>query len=65
MDMLTVSLRFPRDLVEALEVPQEQLEARLRELVALQLFREGRVSSGKGSELLGLSKWEFIQPGWG
>ena len=57
---LTVSLQFPRDLLGALEVPQEQLEARLRELIALQLFREGRISSGKGAELLGLSKLEFI-----
>jgi predicted HTH domain antitoxin len=44
-----------------LEVPQERLEARLRELIVLQLFREGRISSGKGAELLGISKLEFIQ----
>ena len=61
MDTLTVNLRFPRDLLGALEVPPEQLETRLRELIALQLFREGRISSGKGAELLGLSKLEFIQ----
>ncbi|GIV79516.1 UPF0175 family protein [Litorilinea aerophila] len=59
--MLTVHLQFPRDLLGALEIPQEQLEARLRELIALQLFQEGRVSSGKGAELLGVSKLEFIQ----
>jgi len=61
MSTVTVSLEFPRDLLGALEVPQEQLEARLRELIALQLFREGRISSGKGAELLGLSKLEFIE----
>jgi len=53
MDTLTVRLQFPRDLLGALEVPQERLEARLRELIVLQLFREGRISSGKGAELLG------------
>lgn len=37
------------------------MEARLQELIALELFREGRISSGKGAELLGLSKLEFIQ----
>lgn len=61
MSTLVVRLELPRDLLGVLEVPQEQLEARLRELIALQLFREGRISSGKGAELLGLSKLEFIQ----
>ncbi|HBY98363.1 MAG TPA: hypothetical protein DEP84_31210 [Chloroflexi bacterium] len=61
MSTLTVSLEVPRDLLGALEVPREQLEARLRELIALELFREGRISSGKGAELLGRSKLEFIQ----
>ncbi|HID56713.1 TPA: UPF0175 family protein [Candidatus Poribacteria bacterium] len=61
MDTLTVSLQFPRDLLGALDVPREQLEARLRELIVLQLFREGRISSGKGAELLGLSKLDFIR----
>ena len=61
MDTLTVCLQFPRDLLGALEIPQEQLEVRLRELIVLQLFREGRISSGKGAELLGLSKLQFIQ----
>ena len=32
----------------------------MRELIALELFREGRISSGKGAELLGVSKLEFI-----
>ena len=61
MDTLTITLRFPRDLLGALEVPPEQLETRLRELIALQLFQEGRISSGKGAELLGLSKLDFIK----
>lgn len=61
MSTMTVALELPRDLLGALEVPQTQLEARLRELIALELFREGRISSGKGAELLGISKPAFIQ----
>ena len=61
MSTLTVSLQLPRDLLGALEVSEEQLETRLREVIALQLFREGRISSGKGAELLGLPKLAFIQ----
>jgi len=48
-------------LLGALDVPEAQLEPRVRELIALELFREGRISSGKGAELLGISKREFIQ----
>jgi len=61
MNTLTVSLDLPRDLMGALDVPGAQMEARLRELIALELFREGRISSGKGAELLGVSKLIFIQ----
>lgn len=61
MDMLKVELELPRDLLGALEVPQTEMETRLRELIALELFREGRISSGKGAELLGISKLAFVQ----
>ncbi|MGC9357774.1 MAG: UPF0175 family protein [Anaerolineae bacterium] len=61
MSTMTVALELPRDLLGALEVPQTQMEARLRELIALELFREGRISSGKGAELLGISKLAFVQ----
>jgi predicted HTH domain antitoxin len=60
MGTLTVRLELPRDLLGALDVPQGRLESRLRELIALELFREGRISSGKAAELLGISKGEFI-----
>jgi predicted HTH domain antitoxin len=58
---LKISLELPRDLLGALNVPETGLSTRLKELIALELFREGRISSGKGAELLGLSKAEFIQ----
>ncbi len=61
MSTLNVHMQLPRDLLGALEVPEEQVERRLREMIALQLFREGRISSGKAAELLGISKLEFIQ----
>ncbi len=61
MTTLTVAVELPRDLLGALEVPQTQMEARLRELIALELFREGRISAGKGAEIFGISKMAFIQ----
>ena len=61
MDKVTIALELPRDLVGALDIPQTRLEAHMRELIALELFREGRISSGKGAEILGISKLGFIQ----
>lgn len=60
MSTLTVNLELPRDILAALDVPEAELGARLRELIAVQLFREGRISSGKAAELLGVSKSEFV-----
>jgi predicted HTH domain antitoxin len=58
---LKVALELPRDLLAALDVSQAEIEVRLRQLIALELVREGRISSGKGAELLGISKLAFIQ----
>jgi len=61
MNTLRVALDLPRDLLGALDVPKGQLEFRVRELIALELFREGRISSGKGAELLKISKIDFVR----
>lgn len=61
MTQLIVSLQLPRDLLGALDIPESQLAPQILELVALELFRQERISTGKAAELLGISKWEFIQ----
>jgi len=59
-DSLTVELELPRDLLGALEVAEHELGPELKRLIALRLFQEERISSGKAAELLDLSKAEFI-----
>lgn len=61
MNALTVEVELPGDLLGALGVPKGRLKGHLKELIALELFREGRISSGKGAELLGIGKTDFIQ----
>jgi len=61
MEPLKVQLELPRDLLGALNVPEAELEPQLRQLIALELFRQNRISSGKAAELLGISKTAFIQ----
>jgi predicted HTH domain antitoxin len=60
MTTLSVRLELPRDLLGALDVAEVHIAGRLRELIALELYREGRISAGKGAELLGLSKRAFV-----
>ena len=37
-----------------------EVSARLRELAVIELFREGRLSSGKAADVLGLERMEFF-----
>ena len=61
MSSLIVELNLPKGFVEVLDVPESQLESKIKELTVLELFGQERISSGKGAELLGISKWDFIE----
>jgi predicted HTH domain antitoxin len=61
MNMMTVSVDLPRDLLGVLEVPESHVAQQVRELIAMELYREGRISAGKGAEMLGMPKRMFIQ----
>jgi len=59
--MTTVNLNLEDELVALLRVENESVERAARELIALELYRRGSLSSGKAAELLGMSRLEFIQ----
>jgi predicted HTH domain antitoxin len=61
MTDLTISLNLPRDLLGALNIPESQLPQQILEILALDLFRQQRISAGKAAELLGISKIGFIE----
>ena len=50
-ETVRVELDLPRALLGALDVTESELEPRLRALIALELFREQQISSGKAAEL--------------
>jgi predicted HTH domain antitoxin len=60
MDTFKIEVELPRDLLIALNVPQAEMSQKAREWMALELFREGYISSGKAAEILGLTKVKFI-----
>ncbi len=60
MNTLNVEMEFPRDILNVLDVSENQIGNKLRELIVLELVRNGRISTGKGAEILNMSKFEFI-----
>ena len=60
MSALRVEIELPQDLVAVLNVPEADLSRRATEWVILELFQEGEISAGKAAEILGLSKFRFL-----
>ena len=49
------------DLVALLETQDRPLQETARELIVLELYRQGRLSSGRAAELLHLAREDFIR----
>src|SRR5689334_12186636 len=59
--MSTVNLNIDDDLVEILGELQQPIEKAAVELIVLELYRMGKLSNGRASSLLGMSRLDFIQ----
>ena len=59
--MADVSLTLDADLVTLLEGLNQPLEDAARELMVLELYRRGAISSGKAAEQMKRSRWEFVR----
>ena len=59
--MHAVSLTLDADLAALLQSLNQPLEGAVRELIILELYRRGTISSGKAAELMNMSRWEFVR----
>jgi len=59
--MEAVPVQLDQDLVELLEELQRPAKESARELIVLELYRQGEVSSGRAAQLLGMRRDEFIK----
>jgi predicted HTH domain antitoxin len=59
--MGAVQVEFDQDLVDLLEELHRPVKQAARELIVLELYRQGEASSGKAAELLGMERGEFIR----
>jgi predicted HTH domain antitoxin len=56
-----VTVQLEDQLVALLHQTNQPLPEAVREMLVLELYRRGTVSSGKAAELLGLTRLDFIQ----
>jgi predicted HTH domain antitoxin len=61
MDEIVLKVPLPKELVSMLGFAPAQTVQTIQELLAIGLYQEGRISSGKAAELLGMTKREFIR----
>ena len=59
--MEALPVQLDQDLVELLEELQRPARKAARELIVLELYRQGEVSSGRAAQLLGKEREEFIR----
>lgn len=62
MSQMAINLKLPQFLIGAADVDKKDLGNFIRQTLAVELYREGRLSLGKAKELANLdNKWEMIQ----
>ena len=59
--MEEISVKVPRDLVRILKVRDDEVPKLVRLYLAIELYREGKVSLGKAAEIAGVTKLEMIE----
>lgn len=57
--MQTVSVDFPRDLINVFKVREKDISKVVRETLSSELYREGLISIGKAAEIAEVSIWEM------
>jgi predicted HTH domain antitoxin len=53
------TLKIPEEIINALRIPPDDVEAELYKELALALYQRGMLSSGKASALSGLTRLQF------
>jgi predicted HTH domain antitoxin len=57
---MPLRLEVNDEIQQALRIPPEEQEARLRKELSLRLYEKGLLSLGKARQLAGMEKWDFL-----
>jgi len=61
MPLKKLELTFPSEVLDMLTNTYQHSADVIREAAVLELYREGKLSSGKAAEILGMDRFEFIR----
>ena len=57
--MKSISIELPDEIIQLYE--KGELESSVKKWSVLELVRKGKLSSGKAAEILGITRWEFME----
>ncbi len=60
MTQLESTVSLPREITTLFKIKEKEVPLFVAKTVAIELFREGKVSLGKAAEIAGVSKWEML-----
>ncbi|MEK6582983.1 MAG: UPF0175 family protein [Nitrospirota bacterium] len=61
MPLKKIELLFPSEVLDMLSTTYQDNADVIKEAAVLELYREGKISSGKAAEMLGMDRFEFIK----
>lgn len=59
MGMRTVDVEYPDEALSS-GLTEDQIKALAREALYVKLYEQGAISSGRAAQLLGMTRWEFL-----
>lgn len=61
MPLKKLEITFPSEVLDMLSTTYEDDANVIKEAAVLELYREGKISSGKAAEILEMNRFEFIR----
>lgn len=61
MSLRKIQLTFPSEVLDAISATYRNNADVIKEAAVLELYREGKISSGKAAEILDMERFEFIR----
>lgn len=61
MPLKTIQIPFPSEISDILTTTYQDGADIIKEAAVLELYREGKISSGKAAEILDMERFEFIR----